>query len=124
MSVQHVDKEALSAVAPNDLLSYMLRAGWHENAPIGESIKRFLLRRGDDEFEALLPLRPDFRDYAARVWDLVQTLSTVEHRDAVELLHSLNAAGEDVLRFRSLAESAADGSLPLPAGAEFSPGRK
>jgi hypothetical protein len=51
--------------------------------------------------EVLLPMREDLADYAARMGDIVESLSEVEARDEISIYHDLVRSGFDVVRFRA-----------------------
>src|SRR5262249_46709507 len=54
-----------------------------------------------EELELLLPLRPDFADYTARMAEVLHVLEVAEGRSQLEILHDLNTAHADVVRIRT-----------------------
>ena len=66
----------LKTVEPHVLEAHLRSTGWRENARIldgAAGVWRFK-KDGFDEFEILLPLKPDWVDYAARISDALKTL--------------------------------------------------
>jgi hypothetical protein len=70
---------------------------------------------GDVEF--LLPLRTDFRDYAERMFSLLDTLEKVESRSQLAILADLHRTSLDVVRVAVDGPSVHAGSVGLESGA-------
>lgn len=91
MKVTVRDSGVLKTVEPHILEAHLKTAGWRETARIldgAASVWRFKKDRFD-EFEILLPLKPDWVDYAARVSDALKTLEEVENRSQIQILGEL-----------------------------------
>lgn len=91
MKVTVRDSSVLRTVEPHILEAHLETAGWRETARIldGAAGVWRLKKDGFDEFEILLPLKPDWVDYAARISDALKTLEEVENRSQIEILGEL-----------------------------------
>ena len=110
------DHETLAALRPLDVAAYLRSRGWQPSDfdPAGRAI-RWLLE-AEDEFEILLPLDRDFRDYTLRMRETLKVLSIAEERSELEVLHDLTIAAVDVVRVRAQSRGAENGSLPIEDG--------
>src|SRR5262249_33707837 len=66
------------------------------------------------EFEVLLPLTPDLRDFPERMSEVLRTLELVENRDQLQILNDLTSARADVVRIRRPGPD--DGTILLEDG--------
>jgi len=73
---------------------------------------------GDDEFEVAQPLDSDLRDYAARVHDVVETLSLVERRSELDILEHMSRVSTDVHLVRIFPADEAPGMIGLDDGVQ------
>lgn len=91
MKVTVRDSNILKTVEPHILEAHLETAGWRETARIldGAAGVWRLKKDGFDEFEILLPLKPDWVDYAARISDALKILEEVENRSQIEILGEL-----------------------------------
>ena len=91
MKVTVRDSSVLKTVEPHILETYLRTAGWRETARILDDAAGVwrLKKDGFHEFEILLPLKPDWVDYAARISDALKTLESVENRSQIEILGEL-----------------------------------
>jgi hypothetical protein len=67
-----------------------------------------------NEFELLVPLSHDLRDFPERMSEILQTLEVVEKRDQIQILSDLTSARADVVRIRR--PGAEDGTILLGDG--------
>lgn len=104
------DPESVSVLRPLEVASYLRASGWLQ-AEAHEG--RYAIWTKDDDYEALLPLRHDVRDYALRMGDLLGLLSKVEDRSQLSVLSDLLVTGADVVRVRIADDDLADGSMPI-----------
>jgi hypothetical protein len=120
MNVKITDAAALSALRPLEVVSYLRSNGWTKAGEKPANWSRWL-RTDDDgeEFEVTVPLNSEFRDFAARMGDVLQVLSVFEGRSQLQILRDLLVIGADVVRFRLADPELTDASLPLDDGANF-----
>ncbi|RRR71381.1 MAG: hypothetical protein EI684_11690 [Candidatus Viridilinea halotolerans] len=86
------DREALLSIRPLDLVAYLRANHWHESEH-HEGRYAIWLRNGQGEpAEILLPLNREYRDYATRIAEALQTLAAVEERNQVDILHDIHLA--------------------------------
>ena len=109
------DPQALQALSPLDIAAYLRTRGWQE-VDADPRASRWVLRQKKEEFEVLLPLDRQLRDYALRLSELLSSLAAVEQRSQLQILADLTTAGADILRFRPVHASFEDGSIPLHLG--------
>ncbi|MFY0562370.1 hypothetical protein ACN28E_00895 [Archangium lansingense] len=94
------DKESLRALRPLELAAYLRSRGWWEAERLGERASVWLVKRGREELELLLPLDPTLGDYLPRMAEVLSTLEAAEARPISELLDDVAAATTDTIRFR------------------------
>lgn len=110
MKVAIRDPASVLSLRPLEVVSYLRSTGW-QRAEFHEG--RFAVWTFGEDYEALLPLRTDQRDYALRMGELLGTLSQVEDRSQLEVLRDLLVTGADVIRIRLADGDLADGSMPI-----------
>ena len=115
------DADVLASLAPLGVAAYLRSKNWRQTAAIGDKGSVWTFRSVDDgQFEILLPLNRELRDFAARMGDLLHTLEIVEShehnqpRSQLEILADITNSTSDVLRIR-LAD-AENGTLPIEQG--------
>ncbi|MEU8300869.1 hypothetical protein AB0C04_26730 [Micromonospora sp. NPDC048909] len=108
MTLQYSD---LDAVEPTKVAQYLRAAGWVERQR-GLHAVVWTFGEGDEELEVLLPLDPSFRDYRARLFDMLQVLSLAEERDPQAVVADIGALTVDTQHFRLL-PSLPSGSIAL-----------
>lgn len=105
----HIDDSAhLDAITPIDLLGYLRAHGWCEARRDSNAA---LWTFGSEE--ALVPLKPAFRDYARRVLETIRTLAVVEDRSELAVFRDVKAASADVIRIRAVAPDFSSGTMPV-----------
>ncbi len=126
MNARDHETSTLTALQPLEVAAYLRVRGWRQDAEIGDKGSVWLLPAcaGHAEADVTLPLRRDLRDFALRMGDLVQTLSAVEARPEIEILHDLATTGSDLIRVRAPSRDAASGSLPLDEAVAFVEGSR
>jgi len=115
---KHVgDIDPLNTVQQIEFAAYLRANGWQElnHVPERESL---WVSDGDYDagYEILLPLRRDYRDFAARIYEALQTLEVAEQRPQSEILWELATAATDVVRIRVNHTDSASGSIPIERG--------
>lgn len=124
MNVELTDPRVLEGLPWVDLKSYLDAQGWQHIENIGD--RALVYRPGENGAamaadhawagpEILVPAREDVADYAARMADALQSLSSVEQRPMMAVYQDLIAAGNDVIRLR-VSGADASGSIPIAQG--------
>jgi hypothetical protein len=109
------DPQALQALSPLDIAAYLRTRGWQE-VQADPRASRWILRRKKEEFEVLLPLDRQLRDYSLRISELLASLAAVEQRSQLQILTDLTTTGVDIVRFRAVHPYFESGSVPLRSG--------
>ncbi len=114
------DIETLRSVQPLEFAAYLRANGWQEYEHVPERASIWSLGNGSEgEYEILLPLRRDFRDFVNRISEALQTLEVAEQRSQLEILQELGTASADIVRVRVNPSDAANGSIPLDNGVDL-----
>lgn len=96
------DLETLKTLRPLDLAQYLRVNNWQEYRQESDKASYWLGKdKAGEEFEILLPLRPDFTDFSRRVAEVLETLTAAEGRPQQEILHDLHHTNTDVIRVRT-----------------------
>jgi hypothetical protein len=116
MKVQIRDPDALSQLSLVDVRAYLTSQGWSSKGRYGAVAVIYSKRTEDGrEIEILLPMCEELGDYAARMGEVVDTLSQTEHRTQMSVYSDLIKSGFDVLRFRAIQADDA-GTIALEHG--------
>jgi hypothetical protein len=110
------DPHLLELLRPLDIRRYLEATGWHRSGTAPHSASLWTLRRGRSEYEVLLPVDPQLRDYALRMGELLHTLQAAEDRPVPEIWGDLTLAGFDVVRVRVQPRDGGAGSIILDEG--------
>jgi hypothetical protein len=116
MRIDVGNRGLLQSLAPIEVAAYLRSRGWHEQAGVTRDTALFTL--GND-FEVMLPLSSNLRDFSLRMMDALSTLEIVEGKDKTEILADLSTSASDVIRVRLADPDARDGSLPLERASEI-----
>src|SRR4030042_214735 len=110
------DLEALRSIKPLELAGYLRSQNWKEDVegsvPQKASLWKFTIN-GGREFEILLPLDQELRDFHFRISEVLATLEIVENRSQLQILHDLTTTAADIVRIRAEHVEATNGSIPL-----------
>lgn len=117
MKVDIRDASVLQRLRPFDVVSYLRSTGWSRGD--AEPRATIWLRDGEQPAEVLVPDDRGLADFAARMAEMLETLSAVERRSQLEILHDLTTAGHDVIRLRANAGDSGDGTIAIDAGTEL-----
>jgi hypothetical protein len=115
MKAQIVDPEALRAISPAALASYVRAEGWVRAEKYGDHSDVY---QRADAGEVILPGTTALRDYAAVVAEIIDVLAKREARDQLQVYRDLVGADRDVVRVRA-PHAEDDGSIPVEAGVEI-----
>jgi hypothetical protein len=109
----------LRAVRPQDVAVYLQARRWREQER-REGEYAIWQRTADDEpVEILLPLNTAYRDYAARIAGVLQTLEAVEQRSQLDILADIQTVGCDTIHVSAEGEALAGGAISLHGGTLF-----
>ncbi len=118
--IQSLDASLLEVVQPQEVKAYLESRGWVEHDQIGEKASIWIQTCEDgDEFEILLPLQKELKDYSLSLFNLVETLGVAEQRPEIEILNSLLNYSSDVLQVRINTPKTIYGKLPFNEGLKF-----
>ena len=116
MRVTIRDRAALAAIRPINVLAYLRAAGWENQTELGDRAVLMTKANSGGEEEVLVPIRREVADFALRMSEVLVTLERVENRSQEEILSDIVTTSFDLIRVRSTATSAADGSVPIALG--------
>jgi hypothetical protein len=108
------DPQALRCVRPDDLQQYLTNHGWTAGQHPNQLAAIYNRQADGTEFELLVPLSRDLRDFPERMSEILRTLEIVERRDQIQILSDLTSARADVVRIRR--PGADDGTILLEEG--------
>jgi hypothetical protein len=117
MKVEIRDVAAVRAIQPVDAALYLRAAGWTQQDTQPSRASVWLQSANGEEYEALLPMDQELRDYALRMGELLQTLAVVERRSQVQVYSDLLTITSDVTRIRIVDPEWTDGTLPIEENA-------
>ena len=121
MSASVLGADALRALRPLEVASYLRVHGWRQEADLNGKGSVWLLpaEDGREETDITLPLQRDLGDFALRMGDVLRTLRQVERRPEPEILQDLMTTSSDLIRVRAPSREADSGSLPLEQAVAF-----
>ena len=114
------DPQAISSLEPLDVSAYLRTRGW--NMLRSTPGKEVIWERPSAEetpFEIQLPLDRNYRDFALRMAEVLDTLSLAEDRSQLEVFRDLQTAALDLVRIRLMAKESTDGTLPIEQGVQL-----
>ena len=116
MKVDIRDTEAVVALRPLEIASYLRASAWKQS-----DVKpgQYAVWIWEDDVEAFLPLRTDTSDYALRMGDLLAVLAAVEKRSQWEIYSDLLRITSDIVRIRIADPELSDGTLPIEEHAQI-----
>lgn len=106
------DPDAIRIIRPFDVTAYLRQSQWTEQSQDGS---RAIWTHED--YEVLVPLNSNYRDYPVRMTELLETLSIAENRSQLEIFEDLTMSGADIVRLRLIDSEVEAGSLPLEEAA-------
>lgn len=117
MRVEIRDVEAVRAIRPVDAALYLRANGWQQKESQPGRASVWLQSANNEEYEALLPMDHELRDYALRMGDLLQVLAAVENRSQADIYSDLLTITSDITRIRISDPELTDGTLPIEENA-------
>lgn len=106
------DPQALDALRPLEIVSYLRATGWRQESIQAERSSVWTRRNGHGEYEIVVPLAR-FKDYALRMSEVLATLESAEQRSQLQILNDLSVSNADVVRISSDLQDSGDGTIPL-----------
>jgi hypothetical protein len=84
------DLDVLREIQPSRVEAYLKAHNWHQQEQMADkaSIWTQATSQGED-FEILLPLKPEIMDFARRMSEVLETLSLAENRSQIDILSEL-----------------------------------
>src|ERR1700722_17166405 len=98
MKVEIRDVEAVRAIRSVDAALYLRAAGWIQQDTKPSRASLWLHTANGEEYEILLPMDQELRDYALRMGELLQTLALFERRSQLQVYSDLLTITSDVTR--------------------------
>lgn len=84
------DPHILQNLAPETIRCYLQHHHWQEQKHPANGVSLWTLRGNDKaSLEILLPLQPEFADFARRMYELLETLEMAENRSQLDILAEL-----------------------------------
>ncbi|MEK8016259.1 MAG: hypothetical protein VSS75_005275 [Candidatus Parabeggiatoa sp.] len=98
MKTNTYEKTILNALRPSDWTTYLRTHNWQE-VQRNDKAATWVQRQDNEEFEILLPLDRDLRDFSIRLNEVLNTLSIFEQRAPIAVLTDLETVtSADVIR--------------------------
>jgi hypothetical protein len=119
MKIDIRDPEAVRAIRPVDGALYLRASGWEQKDVQPGKASIWARKVGDEEFEAMLPMDIELRDYALRMGDLLEVLTITEKRSQWQVYSDLLTITADVIRIRIADPELTDGTLPIEENAQI-----
>jgi len=106
------DSQALEALRPLEIVSYLRSTGWVQQSIHPERYSVWTHANGNGSYEVVVPLTR-FRDFALRMSEVLTTLESAEQRSQLQILSDLSFSNADVVRISSDLRDTHDGTIPL-----------
>jgi hypothetical protein len=111
------DKQVLESIRPFEVATYLRSTGWKVGKEEPGKFSVWLKPdEKNDDYEIVLPLARQYRDFALRISDLLQTLEVAEKRSQLEIFADVQTASADVVRVRFHQAETEDGTISLQQG--------
>lgn len=110
------DAALMKELRPLEIAAYLRSTGWTQQS---SSEGKWAVWVKDDEYEILLPLQREYRDFVLRMSETLQLLEQVEERSQLMIFNDLLTTGADVIRVRLIDPDLADGSMPIEEHAKI-----
>src|SRR5579871_5128196 len=105
------DAGILRALGPIEVTAYRRSRGWRQTERLGDSGTVWTSTApAGEEYEILVPLNREVRDYVPRMAEVLQTLETSESRPQPEILRDITTTTADVVRVRLQRGAVEDGT--------------
>jgi hypothetical protein len=112
MKIDIRDVAAMRSLRPLEVAAYLRAKCWIRQSPVAHG-SVWTKGEGTNQFEIVVPMDQERRDYALRMGELLQTLAVAEERSQVELYSDLLTTYADVIRIRIDDPEITDGTFPM-----------
>lgn len=123
MKVNEILKAALE-LKFTELQAYLRNTGWIRVEVPKESVALFQKQVGNSWFETVLPLSKDYKDYAFRIVEVLESIAKAEDREIHQVLTDLSIPPSDTVRFRVVNEDTIGGTISFLEGFNLFEGAK
>jgi hypothetical protein len=114
------DIDVLKSINPLEVASYLRTQGWQQKSQMKDIASIWVLEVSQGEnVEILLPLKPDFRDFPARMSEVLQTIEIVEQRSQTEILNNLKTPLAEIIQISVNHSEIINGSIPISQGVQL-----
>lgn len=113
------DGQVLETVSPVEITTYLKARGWTLQMQRNDWGSVWTHLANSREYDLLVPMTRRFADYALRVGEVLETLSSAEERSQLEVIRDVQASTSDLLRLRATNTEAEGGTLPLDLAVSF-----
>ncbi|MFN6529435.1 hypothetical protein [Nostoc sp. ChiSLP03a] len=114
------DIDVIKSISPLEVASYLETQGWKQQRQINDiaSVWTLELAQGDN-VEILLPMNPEFRDFSARMSEVLQNLEIVENRSQLEIITNLKTPLAEIVQISVNHSEIINGSIPISQGVQL-----
>ncbi|MCA6503152.1 MAG: hypothetical protein IM585_22065 [Pseudanabaena sp. M135S2SP2A07QC] len=121
MKVSIKDSEVLKRINPLDVSTYLAYKSWQlvNEIPNRASIWTYTDSTNNNEFEILLPLNPQFKDFPTRISEIISTLEVVESQTQTSILEKLQNVFSNIINLRLTDRDFHDGTIPINKGVDL-----
>ena len=121
MKVNIRDSEVLKRINPVDVSTYLASRSWQliNEIPNKASIWTYTDNTNNNEFEILLPLNPQFKDFSNRISEVIATLEIVESKEQTTILENLQNVFSNIINLRLNDRDFYDGTIPINKGVDL-----
>ena len=84
------DPNILKTLEPAQIAAYLQKKQWREQSRDGDKSSIWTRKNeAGEDYEILLPLKPEISGFALRMYEVMETLENVENRSQIEILADL-----------------------------------
>ncbi|WP_010582815.1 hypothetical protein [Schlesneria paludicola] len=112
------DSESIRTLRPLEVVAYLRARGWTSQRTKSDAISVWTADLNGDVYEAVVPTDNAIGDYALRMSEVLQALSSFEKRSQSQIFADLLTTFADVIRIRIDDPDMSDGTLPIEAHAQ------
>ncbi|MFN6536440.1 MAG: hypothetical protein RM021_008715 [Nostoc sp. EkiNYC01] len=114
------DIDVLKSINPLEVASYLETQGWKQQSQINDIASIWTLELGQgDNVEILLPLNTEFRDFSARMSEVLHNLEIVENRSQLEIITNFKTPLAEIIHISVNHSQIINGSIPIYQGVQL-----